>query len=288
MMVSLYIDNASTMSAYTTAGRSTADPRVRSPRGAAQVRQVPAVTRAVAILRLLGRSEESLGVNAIARALRLIPSTCLHILRVLVAEELVTLDPSSKRYRLDVGILTIARSALRRNGFAETVQPELDRLSRHHGVTAIGVQAIGLEHIVVVAISRSDQGLRLHADIGSRFPALISASGRCVAAFSGHPWATLERRFRALRWDRPPTLKTWRAEVEATRAKGYAVDEGNYIRGVTIIAAPVRPSSGPVSHVVVVVGVSEQVRQTGVDTLARELRTIAGSLSHRLGASSAP
>ena len=94
------------------------------------------MTRAVAILRLLGRSEESLGVNAIARALRLIPSTCLHILRVLVAEELVTLDPSTKRYRLDAGILTIARSALRRNGFAETVQPELDRLSRHHGVTA--------------------------------------------------------------------------------------------------------------------------------------------------------
>jgi DNA-binding IclR family transcriptional regulator len=190
---------------------------------------------------------------------------------VLVAEELVTLDPSTKRYRLDAGILTIARSALRRNGFAETVQPKLDRLSRHHGVTAIGVQAIGLEHIVVVAISRSDQGLRLHADIGSRFPALISASGRCVAAFSGHPWVTLERRFRALRWDRPPTLKTWRAEVEATRAKGYAVDEGNYIRGVTIIAAPVRPSGGSVSHVVVVVG-SRAVRQTGVDTLARELR----------------
>src|SRR3990172_4068824 len=187
------------MSRSTMAGRSTADSRVRAPHGAGQVRQVPAVTRAVAILRLLGRSEEALGVNAIARALRLIPSTCLHILRVLVAEELVALDPSTKRYRLDTGILTIARSALRRTGFAETVQPELDRLSRRHGVTAIGVQAIGLEHIVVVAISRSDHGLRLHADIGSRFPALISASGRCVAAFCGQPWAALERRLPRLR-----------------------------------------------------------------------------------------
>ena len=265
-------------------GRSMKDPRVRPSRGAGQVRQVPAVTRAVAILRLLGRSEEPLGVNAVARALRLIPSTCLHILRVLVAEELVALDPSTKRYRLDAGILTIARSALRRNGFAETVQPELDRLSRRHGVTAIGVQAIGLKHIVAVAISRSDHGLRLHADIGSRFPALISASGRCIAAFSGHPWTVLESRFRGLRWDRPPSLRTWRAEVETTRANGYAVDEGNYIRGVTIIAAPVRVSGGEVSHVVVAVGVSEQVRQIGVDTLARELRTIAEDLSDRLGA----
>ena len=65
-----------------------------------RVRQVPAVTRAVAILRLLGRSDEPLGVHAIARALALIPSTCLHILRVLVAEGLVAFDPGTKRYRV--------------------------------------------------------------------------------------------------------------------------------------------------------------------------------------------
>jgi DNA-binding IclR family transcriptional regulator len=254
-------------------------------RGAAGpvVRGVPAVTRAVAILRLLGRSEEPIGVNAIARALHLIPSTCLHILRVLVAEELVAFDHATKRYRLDAGLLTIARSALRRNGFAERVQPELDRLSRRHGVTTIGVQVVGLEHIVVVAISRPDRALRLHVDIGSRYPALISASGRCVAAFGGYPTSTLERRFRALRWDRAPSLAAWRAEVEATRAQGYAVDEGHYIKGVTVVAAPVRAAADTVSHVVVVVGVSEQVRELGMDTLGRELRAIADGLSHTDG-----
>jgi len=44
------------------------------------------------------------------------------------------------------------------------------------------------------------------ADIGSHYPALISASGRCLAAFGGHLWPEIERRFRALRWDDPPTL----------------------------------------------------------------------------------
>jgi len=267
----------------TTLTSSPTTPPVVAPATLAR-RQVPAVTRAVAILRLLGKSEQPLGVNAIARTLELIPSTCLHILRVLVAEELVTFDPATKRYSLDAGIVTVARSALRRNGFAETVQPELDRISRRYGVTAIGVQAIGLEHIVVVAISRSDQALRLHVDIGSRFPTLISATGRCIAAFGGHAWSTLERRFRALRWDRPPSLRAWRAQVEATRVKGYAVDEGNYITGVTIIAAPVRSIGGRVSHVVVVVGVSEQVRRIGVEALAHELRAIADGLSRQLGA----
>src|SRR3990172_6787862 len=115
----LYKDNM--MSGPTVLTQSRAGSRAGAGR---QLRAVPAVPRAVALLRLLGRSEESLGVHAIARALGLVPSTCLHILRVFVAEALVAFDPSSKRYRLDVGILTIARSALRRNGFAETLQPE--------------------------------------------------------------------------------------------------------------------------------------------------------------------
>ena len=248
-----------------------------------RLRQVPAVTRAVAILRLLGRSEEPLGLNAIARALELVPSTCLHILRVLVAEELVAFDPATKRYRLDAGLVTLARSALRRAGFAELAQPELDRLSRRHGVTAIGVHVVGLEHIVVVAISRSDHAVRLHVDVGSRFPALLSAPGRCIAAFGGHPGSALERHFRALRWDRPPALDAWRAAVEATRVSGYAVDEGDYLKGVTIIAAPVWGASDPVGHVVVLVGVIEQVREIGVERLARELVAVSDGLSRKLG-----
>ena len=49
-------------------------------------RNVPAVSRAIAILRLLAKSEAPLGVHAVANALDLVPSTALHILRALVAE----------------------------------------------------------------------------------------------------------------------------------------------------------------------------------------------------------
>lgn len=248
---------------------------------AVRLRSVPAVTRAVAILKLLGGSDAPLGLQAIARRLDLVPSTCLHILRVLVNEELVAFDPAMKLYTLGPGILTVARNALRRNGFADVVQPALDRLSQEHNVTAVGVQVVGLDHIVVVAISRSAQALRLHVDIGSRFPALISATGRCIAAFGHYPLDETEPRFRALRWDRPPSLKEWRRQVEETRTLGYAVDDGNYITGVTIIAAPV-VTRHQVSYALVVVGVSEQARQIGVGKLGKELRAIADDISVRL------
>src|SRR3974377_1420641 len=81
-----------------------------NPHSEPRLRRVPAVSRALAILRLLGRSEKPMGVNQIGRELSLIPSPCLHILRVLMAGELVGFDPHTKLYSLDVGVLTIARS----------------------------------------------------------------------------------------------------------------------------------------------------------------------------------
>ncbi len=248
---------------------------------AAVIRQVPAVARAAAILRLLSRSETPLGVHAIARALRLVPSTCLHILRALAAEELVSFEPETKRYALASGVVALARGMLRRDPFSNFVQPALDRLSARHGVTAIGIEVASLEHIVVVAISRPGQALRLQADVGSRYPALVSASGRCIAAFGGYAWSEIDRRFRAVRWDNPPTPEEWRADVEATRLAGYAVDEGRYIAGVTVITAPVM-RRGRMSHGLVALGVSEQLRRIGHAQLGEELASEAAALSRRL------
>jgi DNA-binding IclR family transcriptional regulator len=81
-----------------------------------------------------------------------------------------------------------------------------------------------------------------------------------------------------LRWDNPPALEDWRTEIEATRRTGYAVDEGRYIAGVTIIAAPVMTRRGA-SHGLVIVGLGEQLRRIGHDTVGTALREAAAELS---------
>ncbi len=248
---------------------------------AAVIRQVPAVTRAAAILRLLSRSETPLGVQPIARELSLVPSTCLHILRALVAEELVAFDPVTKRYSLASGVVALARGMLRHDAFTNLVPPVLDGLAARHGATAIGVEATSLDHMTVVAIARPGGALALQVDVGSRYPALISATGRCVAAFGGHAAAALESRFVKLRWDNPPMLEAWRADVAETKRLGFAVDEGCYITGVTVVAAPVMPR-GQLSHALVVVGVSERLRRIGLTLLGQELREEASRLTRRL------
>lgn len=245
-------------------------------------RQVPAVRRAAAILRLLGRADRPLGVNQVARELGLVPSTCLHILRELAQERLVAFDPETKRYALDIGILAIARAAISRNDFASLVQPHLTELSQRFGITAIAVQMSGPAHMIVVALSRASVPFRLQVDMGSRFPALISATGRCVAAFGDMDDDALRTGFEALHWENPPGFEEWRAQVDETRQRGYGLDEGNYIGGVTILAVPLLGRDGRLQRSIVAAGMSERVQAHGTATIAAEMTRLRDDIAATL------
>jgi DNA-binding IclR family transcriptional regulator len=263
-------------------------PAVKNPHAAAldaalEHSTVPAVSRAAAILRLLGRATEPVGVQHIARALNIVPSTCLHILRTLVAEEFVRFDPVTKLYTLNAGVLLLARQWLSQDRFAAVAQPALDRIARQYGVTAIGVQIVGLEHMIVVAMARSETMIQLHTQIGSRFPATISASGRCIAAFGEYGREDLHRSFKRLRWDHAPTLAEWETQVAQTRRNGYAIDQGNYMAGITVVAAPVFGIGGRLTHCLVVVGISGQLRDATLTRIGTDLRESAAQVSQQLG-----
>lgn len=244
--------------------------------------KAPAITRAAAILRLLGKSPQPMGVNAIARELGLVPSTCLYVLRALVEEELVAFDDNTKRYSLEAGVLTLARGWLRQSSFAARVQPTLDRLAREHGVTMLGVQVVGIEHIILVAEAQGGGNFQLSAEPGSRFPALISATGRCIAAFGGHPPERIKAKFATLRWDNPPNFEQWLGEVGQTGALGYGVDRGNYIAGVTVVAAPVLARSGGVSHAIITLGIDSVIDRAGVEVLGKALVHAAEGIANSL------
>jgi DNA-binding IclR family transcriptional regulator len=249
---------------------------------ALQASKAPAISRAAAVLRLLGKSDTPLGVQTIARELGLVPSTCLYVLRALVAEELVSFDPDTKRYALEAGVLTLARHWLRRNRFNDLAQPALDRISQQFGVTMLGVHIVGLDHIIVVAISQADNTFQFSTQIGSRFPALISATGRCIAAFGDHSPEEIEARFKTLRWDDPPSFAEWQAQVAKTRTQGFAVDHGNYISGVTVVAAPVWRTRAKLSHALVAIGISGAIKRAGLPALQNALRSAAETLSNQL------
>lgn len=249
-----------------------------------RVRPVPAVTRSIAILRLLGKNPAPLPLKTIAQELGMVTSTCLHILRVLVEEGLVKAEAGTKRYSLGVGMLALARSVLENNPFPTLVQPVLDRLSEAWNVTTIGVEIRGADDLVVLALAHSRSPFKLHVDVGSRFPALTSATGRLVAAHAELSDAELGRQFKAAQWEQAPDLETWKREVEAVRRKGYSIDRGNYVSGITIVAVPVLDSRSQMRFALVAAGMAEQLAATKAQSLAKDLLQEAAGLSQLLAA----
>jgi DNA-binding IclR family transcriptional regulator len=259
--------------------KSTAESAARKPKKEVRVRPVPAVTRSIAILRLLGRVKEGLGVKAVAEELGLVTSTCLHILRVLVSEDLVRVDPATKRYSLGSGMISLARSVLESSGFAELAQPALDRLAATYGVTTMGVEITAKQAVVVLALSRSNAPFRLHTDVGSQFGDLVSATGRLIAAYGSDNWTQLRKRFNATQWDQRPAFDVWKKEVEQARARGWSVDRDNFVSGLTVVAVPILASSGTLTHTLVAVGLSSQLDEKVAAELAATMREEARAIS---------
>jgi DNA-binding IclR family transcriptional regulator len=214
-------------------------------------------------------------VNAIAQALSLVPSTCLHILRVLAAEKLISFDYQTKRYRLGTGMLALARSVLDPAAFPGLIQTGLDELSTAYNVTAIAVDVTDPDQMVVVALSRSTIPFRLHVDVGSVFPSLLSATGRLVAAFGQQSRSALKLRFAKLRWAGELDFDTWYREVQQAAQNEYSVDRGTYIAGVTIVAVPVRQPNKMLTHTLVCASLTNQLTDADLTDLIKRMKSQA-------------
>mgnify|MGYP000329906945 CR=1 FL=1 len=129
--------------------------------------------------------------------------------------------------------------------------------------------------MVVIALSQSTLPFRLQVDLGSRFPILISATGRLFAAFNVKEPDELRREFDKLVWDHPPSYDDWCKEIEQTRTQGYAVDRGTYISGVTVVAVPVFNAAGRMTRSLVAIGISERLGDAEVPRLAKALLDLA-------------
>jgi DNA-binding IclR family transcriptional regulator len=245
--------------------------------------RAPAVARAATVLRLLAGEAGGLGVTEIARRVGLVPSTCLHVLRALVEESFVNFDAERKTYRTGVGLLTLAREALASSDFPKIVQESLESLAKTHRVTAVALEIDARDRMVAVGIARSRELISLHINVGSRFPAYISATGRCVAARSDLSREKLQEKFKALRWEKPPKFEEWYADIERVRREGVAVDRGNYVRGVTIVASLIPQTLDRATRGIALAGfehemIEKRLRETRQD-LMLQVDAVAAKLS---------
>ncbi|MDX5361555.1 MAG: IclR family transcriptional regulator [Alphaproteobacteria bacterium] len=252
---------------------------------AAPEKLVGALVNGLSVLRYLQRTNAAVGVTQVARDLSLNPSTCYHLLRTLVHEGLVVFDDKTKSYTIGLGLVALAQGALDRNTHIRMLHPALQRIARKHGVTMTLWNRMGEDRAVLV--DRADSGAAIHVsmNIGQRLPLFLGALGRCFAAYSQLPAGDLRRRYEAIRLQDPQTFEDWLEDVEEVHRRGYAIDRGNYVRGVTTISAPVLNKQGEPVLAMSAVAFSAQVGARETRELAEDIRVAAQEASLALGGS---
>lgn len=209
---------------------------------------VSSVVHALKILRHLSEAKEAEGVTAIARQLGISPSSCFNLLRTLAAEEFANFDPARKTYSIGPELARLVKQRDAEDPVVAMALPHMERLAAHHGI-ASGLWRLEVNRrLVLVAVAESDVATRLHMTPGQRLPRLIGAIGRCVAAYATLSEEAMAAEFARLRWERPPTLARYKREIAVVRKQGWARDEGDFMRGLTTIAAPIQDAKGAVRY----------------------------------------
>lgn len=233
---------------------------------------VGALSAGLKVLRYLASASGAHGVSRIAKDLNINPSTCFNLLKTLVHERLVTFDESTKTYNIGLGLVELAKGSLEKASYVRLMRPHLQELAERHNVTTTLWQRTRDERVVLVDLAESGSTMRIHMSIGQRLPMYVAALGRCFAAYSGLNAMELRRKLSELRWEDGPSFETYMQEVENVRQHGFAIDTGNYVKGVTTVSSPIIDAQKRPLMAVSAVGFSTQFSSNSLKALHEDLR----------------
>lgn len=212
---------------------------------------VPAITRAAAILGALGeKPREPLTISELARRLGYPKSSTANLC--------VALEQVGWLQRSGDGGYQLGRTLAELGGkYLSTV----DEISVFHSVcrnsrylckeTARVALLDGLE-VVYLARFDGDQPLRLTANVGDRYPATSTATGKALLATLAPD--VLSDRLSQLRFlprlteHSITTMTELMEEIERTRTRGWAIDDEESHIGITCVAVAVPAPAGQPSH----------------------------------------
>jgi DNA-binding IclR family transcriptional regulator len=202
-------------------------------------RPVKSAYRALDVLEGLARGPATL--SELSRLLG-IPKSSLHgLMHTLTDRGWVTATPDGGRFRLGLRALQVGTRFVDEDELVTHVAASLDRLASVTGETVQQARLDG-DQIVYLAKRDTSHQVRIISSIGTRLPAHATALGKAVLA--ADPNARLSGPLVALT---PHTLTDPRAvevELARTRARGYAIDDGEAAEGLRCFAVVVPAGRG--------------------------------------------
>ncbi|MBC7227503.1 MAG: IclR family transcriptional regulator [Thermoflexales bacterium] len=241
---------------------------------------VRAIERAIQILLSFDDSHPERGVTEIAQATGLHKATVHRIIMTLLQHGLLERTVEGEKFRLGVRMVDLGLRALRQMDLRRVARPYMQQLVDRFGETCdLGIFDQG--QVLTIEVIYGDHALIVATRVGTHLPIHCTASGRIFLAFL--PPEVVEPLINAPM--KACTEKTitcadrLREELEATRQRGYGIDDEEFEPGIRAVAVPVRDVFGNVIATLAIPGPVYRVTWERVSEMAQALMEAADAIS---------
>ena len=244
------------------------------------------VSRIAGLLRLVGRSADGMPLSALVIESGLTRPTVHRLLSSLASEGLLDHDPGSGNWVLGPEIFLMGSVASARFPLEDVARPSLRRLAEATGESAFFSIRRGAETVCLLREEGSFPVRSFVLHEGVRFPLGVASAGTAILAFLPeaeqeellHDWAGHAGAFAA---GHPEKLV--RANLAATRQKGYSVNPGLVLEGSWGMGAAVFDQSGRPAWALSLTGIEPRFKAERQEELGNLLLAEAHRITQQLG-----
>lgn len=246
---------------------------------------VQSVERAISILTTLTESHEGQRLTKIAHRTGLSVSTTHRLLTTLEMQKYVQFDPVESMWYVGRAAFEVGSAFVRQRNFVAAALPYLRHLRDITKETAnLGVAAD--DEIVVLTQVESREVLRTINRVGGSVPIACTAMGKAILAnYSRAELHSIISKNGLFKHTTKSIVNENKLhqELDLVRARGYSVDDEEFVSGIRCIAAAVYNDHGDVLCSIGISGLSYRLTREKIPSIGKVLRATSRELTLALG-----
>ena len=252
---------------------------------AAKPGTVQSLTRALELMKTLALVPQGLSLKDIAAQNRLPPSTAHRLLTTLSENGFATMAADCQKWRIGVEAFAVGQSFLAGRDLIQTARAPMVRLMEETQETVKIGLLVGTQ-VVILTQSECSQPMRAFAEPGTSLPLYCTSLGKALLAAQGQAAAkTLlgDAAFTALTSKTLPDFPALWANISATYAHGYAVQDEEYREGLRGAAACIFDEHGAPAAALSVTGPSVRIPSDRLDQLGVLVARVCQGITQEYG-----
>jgi IclR family transcriptional regulator, KDG regulon repressor len=244
----------------------------------------PALKKALDIIKFIVKENKPLGVTEIARALSLSKSTTFGILKSLEEEGFATKIDATKKYMAGSELFELSKRVLRATDLTTVARSFLEKLVELVDESVfLGVRED--DTVKVLDVVEPKRELKISSPVGARLRLVSGVVGKIfLSTFDNEQL----RNFLAANELRKYTensitdVEKYIAEIDLTRARGYALDfDEEYLKGIRAVSTLIYSGRFPIGALWVV-GFTSSLSDDKLPHVITHLKQTAQEISLRL------